>query len=64
MKFYLNKCLSISKDKFRFLSSEEQVYSNTELIKASFEDGKSVLKKHRDPENVTVAKLIIEIVDD
>lgn len=55
MKYYLNKCLKLDKDKFRFLNVEEQRY-DVDV------PSKSVMKAST--EQVLVNKLIIEIIDD
>eukprot|EP00347_Sterkiella_histriomuscorum_P013376 403364949 len=55
LKYYLNKCLKLDKNKFRFLSTQEERY---ELELA----GKGVNRTQK--ESVLVVKLIIEIIDD
>ncbi len=32
LKYYLNKCIKIDKDKFRFLSSEEHAYDYESIV--------------------------------
>jgi len=58
IKFYLNKCLQVDKAKFRFINTEELVFT-IDKQNAYLKD------EHETPdEEVTVVKIFIEIVDD
>lgn len=57
MKYYLNKCLKLDKEKFRFISTEEQMFQieKQQIHKDELESP---------DEQVTVVKVLIEIIDD
>lgn len=57
LKYYLNKCLKVPKDKFRLINKEEECFP-VERIVANRD-----INEHED-EDVTVVKVIYEIVDD
>lgn len=59
LKYYLNKCLKIDKSKFRFISTDQENFAIQRPIGGTREE-----ESDEADEEVTVVKIVIEIVDD